>query len=123
MLISSIEALDVNSQIVELIEEREKEYARERVLLQSKVIGAERLKAEHLDLDYRSKRMGTKAWCICDDIDLRISYIAWAKNLKAKARSVYERWRLGDFSEAYPPGVFPPAVPKLSNMTKLSTEL
>ena len=72
--------------------------------------------------DYMPKRTGKKMWCLCDDPVLRAAYINWAKSIKKQARAVYERWKQGDFSVSYPPGVFPPAVPKLSNMTALACD-
>jgi hypothetical protein len=38
------------------------------------------------------------------------------KKLMATARAVRERWRQGDTSVRYPPGLFPPSMPKLANV-------
>jgi hypothetical protein len=35
------------------------------------------------------------------------------KDLFAEARSVRERWRVGDYSLPYPMGLYPPPQPKL----------
>ena len=47
---------------------------------------------------------------------LRIAFITFFKKLMATARSVRERWRQGDTSVRYPPGLFPPSMPKLANV-------
>ena len=60
----------------------------------------------------RERRM----WCLADKRSLRISFIAFFKKLMATARAVRERWRQGDISVRYPPGLFPPSMPKLANV-------
>jgi len=119
---NSKEAKKLNEQIVEFIKAKELEFEKIRKDEGKSVIGARALKAAHLDPDYMPHRTGKKMWCLCDDKDLRISYIKWAKEIKNKARVVYEHWKNGDFSVSFPPGVFPPAIPKLSNMTTLACD-
>ena len=103
-----------------MIKDAEEGFEKAREREGKTVIGQAALQAAHLDLDYVPERHGKKMWCICDDKDLRIRFIQWAKSLKKQAREVYERWKIGDFSVKYPPGVFPPAIPKLANMTRLA---
>jgi hypothetical protein len=77
---------------------------------------AKRLIAQPLSLSYRPKRSGKRMWCLADKRSLRISFIAFFKKLMATARAVRERWRQGDISVRYPPGLFPPSMPKLANV-------
>ena len=37
------------------------------------------------------------------------------KALMQKARAVRQRWKLGDVAVPYPPGLYPPGMPKLAN--------
>jgi hypothetical protein len=55
-------------------------------------------------------------WCLSDKRSLRVSFIAFFKKLMATARAVREKWRQGDASVRYPPGLFPPSMPKLANV-------
>ncbi len=79
-------------------------------------LGAEKLRRQPIDLKYTPKKYGRKQWCISDDKDLRIAFINWVKAERAKARETYRRWRKGDRSAEYPPGMFPPSFPKLANL-------
>lgn len=112
----------INQQIVDGVAAEELEFERLRVRDGKPVIGAMRLAAEHFDPDYMPERTGVKTWCLCDDKELRISYIAWGKSILKLAREVAARWKLGDFSVSFPPGVFPPSLPKRANMTALACD-
>lgn len=112
----------VNEEIVERIRLEEERLEVLRKAEGKSVMGASRLRLQHLNPDYVPERTGVQMWCLCDDPVLRVAYIEWAKRIKEKARAVYERWKRGDFSVSYPPGVFPPAVPKLANMTALACD-
>jgi hypothetical protein len=46
--------------------------------------------------------------------DLRIRFIQFLKSLFAEARSIRERWKVGDYSLPYPLGLYPPSMPKLA---------
>jgi REP element-mobilizing transposase RayT len=116
------EIAEINQQIVDQIKVDEREFERLRALEGKSVLGATKLSMQHLNPDYMPEREGQQMWCVCDDVALRISFINWAKELKELARATYQRWKQGDFSVSFPPGVFPPAVPKLSNMTALGCD-
>lgn len=116
------EQRQIRDEVIARVREREEQYRRERLREGKTVIGAGKLMLAHLEPDYMPERTGKKMWCLCDNTELRVSYIAWAKEIKKRAREVYERWKQGDFSVSYPPGVFPPAVPKLANMTSLACD-
>ena len=93
---------------------REYEVARreERKKDSTTVLGRKRLIQQPMDKPYQSNRQGQRTWCICSDIVLRKIFIAWVKELVKRAREVYQRWLKFDFSEPYPPGLFPPSLPK-----------
>jgi REP element-mobilizing transposase RayT len=112
----------LNDEVTALIKTQEQRFAAQRKLENKPVIGQAALGACHLNLDYTPKRSGEKMWCICDDKSLRASYIQWAKSIKTEAKRVYESWKKGDFIPSFPPGVFPPAMPKLANMTVLAAD-
>ena len=98
---------------IRFLEERaERKRARER----KRVIGRERLLAQVLDTTYRPRRTGRRMWCLSEKRSVRMEFIRYFRELMQTARAVRERWKLGDFSVPYPPGLYPPSMPKLANM-------
>jgi hypothetical protein len=89
---------------------------RKRQRQRKRVIGREKLMQQGLDLTYRPDRKGKKLWCLSDDRTARIEYIRFLKKLKQEARRVLGLWRMGDTSAKYPPGLYPPSMPKLANV-------
>jgi hypothetical protein len=80
-------------------------------------MGRARLLAQPLDRYYESKnRRGKRMWCLADRRSERISFINRLKDLIAEAKRIYRKWFLGDFSEPYPPGLYPPAMPKIAEV-------
>lgn len=112
----------INNTIFDLIKEEEQRFALQRQAEGKTVLGQAALLEGHLQPDYIPKRSGAKMWCICDIAEIRVRYIAWIKSLKQQAKDVYQRWKMGDFTAQYPPGVFPPAMPKGANMTRLACD-
>ncbi len=97
---------------IRLLEERaEKRRARE----QKRVLGRERLMAEVFDTTYRPQRTGRRMWCLSEKRSVRVEFIRFFKVLMQKARAVRERWKMGDMTVPYPPGLYPPSMPKLAN--------
>ncbi len=97
---------------IRLLEERaEKKRLRDR----KRVFGRERLLAQVFDTTYRPKRTGRRMWCLSEKRIVRVKFITFLKVLMQKARAVRERWKLGDVTVAYPPGLYPPSMPKLAN--------
>jgi len=80
-----------------------------------RVVGKEQLLRQVLSVSYRPQRYGKRMWCLSEKRSVRKKFITFLKDLMAKARSVRERWYQGDFSVPYPPGLFPPSMPKLAN--------
>lgn len=105
----------INEQLIariRLLEERaEKKRAREN----RRVFGRERLIAQVFDIAYRPRRTGRRMWCLSEKRRVRVEFISFFKALMRKARAVRERWKLGDVTVPYPPGMYPPSMPKLAN--------
>ena len=79
-------------------------------------MGRERLVNQQLNTTYQPDRHGKKMWCISADKELRKRFIDWAKELVTEAREVLKRWRMGDFYVPYPPGLYPPSLPKRAEL-------
>jgi hypothetical protein len=98
---------------IRLLEERaERKRARER----KSVIGRDRLLSQVLDTTYRPRRKGRRMWCLSEKRSVRIEFIRFLKALMHKAKAVREKWKLGDVTVPYPPGLYPPSMPKLANV-------
>ena len=102
-----------NRELVRSIRELEKTALEERQSSKTKVMGRERLISRPIDISYRPKRFGRRMCCLSEDRSLRVRFIGILKELYAKAKEVSERWRQGDFSLPFPPGLYPPSFPKL----------
>jgi hypothetical protein len=106
-------APEVKAEIIEKVRAEELRLRAER---KAPCIGAPQLRRQPIDLLYSPKKFGRKQWCICDDVELRKRFLAWVKALRSEARAVFVRWKHGDRSVPYPPGMFPPSFPKTSNI-------
>jgi REP element-mobilizing transposase RayT len=106
----------INTRVIAHIRHLEERAERLREKGQKPVIGRERLIHQKLDLSYRPSRRGRKMWCLSDRRSIRIRYIRFIKKLRQKARDVLALWRKGDMSAKYPPGLYPPSMPKLANV-------
>lgn len=98
---------------VRLLEERAE---RRRIQDKKRVFGRERLLAQVLDTTYRPRRTGRRMWCLSEKRSVRVRFIRFFKELMQQARAVRARWRAGDMTVPYPPGLYPPSMPKLANM-------
>jgi len=98
---------------IRLLEERaERKRAREK----KRVFGRDRLLAQVLDTAYRPRRKGRRMWCLSEKRSMRVEFIRFFKALMQKARAVREKWKLGEVTVPYPPGLYPPSMPKLANV-------
>jgi len=105
----------LNEILIARIRTLEERAERKRVREKKRVMGRERLIAQVLDTTYRPKRNGRRMWCLSEKRSVRVEFIQFFKALMQKARAVRERWRLGDMTVRYPPGLYPPSMPKLAN--------
>jgi REP element-mobilizing transposase RayT len=104
---------EVKKEIIDSIRQCEEKLRLER---KYPCVGASRLRRQPIDLKYTPTKYSKRMWCICHDVELRKAFILWAKELVAKGREVLRRWREGDRTVHYPPGLFPPSFPKLANV-------
>jgi REP element-mobilizing transposase RayT len=112
----STEQAKMNQRLVERIRTLEQRAERIRVREKKRVIGRERLLTQRIELSYRPSRKGKRMWCLSDKRSLRFEYIRAFKKLRQAARRVLSMWRMGDMSVPYPPGLYPPSMPKLANV-------
>jgi REP element-mobilizing transposase RayT len=105
----------LNEQLLARIRLLEERAEKKRVQEKKHVIGRDRLIAQVLDTSYRPKRTGRRMWCLSEKRSVRVEFIRFFRALMQRARSVRERWKLGDVTVPYPPGLYPPSMPKLAN--------
>ena len=79
-------------------------------------LGREALLNQEFNRAHTPKKFSERMWCICDDIPLRVEFIAFIKELRRKARQVWKKWNEGDYSARYPIGLFPPSLPRNANL-------
>ncbi len=102
-----------NDTMVTRVRTLEERYQRVRQRDKKRVVGRQALLRRSMTFDYQSKRGGKRMWCLSEDRKLRVKFIHFLKKLIAQAREVYTNWHVGDYSVAYPPGLFPPSQPRL----------
>lgn len=112
-VVDTQEQEQINTRLIERVRTLEERADRQRRDAKRSVMGRERLISRTIDLSYRPQRSGRRMCCLSENRALRIRFIGFLKDLYAKARQVAERWRIGDFSLPFPPGLYPPSVPKL----------
>ena len=106
----------LNEQLVARIRLLEKRAEIKRVSEGRRVFGRDRLIAQVFDTSYRPKRSGRRMWCLSEKRSVRKGFINFFKALMQRARAVRGRWKLGDVTVPYPPGLYPPSMPKLANV-------
>lgn len=106
----------INLRLLERVTLLEERAAARRARERKTIIGRKQLEAQPMDLAYRPQRSGRRMWCLSEKRSIRVTFINFFRNLMAQARAVRERWQQGDTSLRYPPGLFPPSMPKLANV-------
>jgi hypothetical protein len=112
---SPAEQQRLNNHLIDRIRRLEGRAERKRQRERKRVMGRERLISQVFDTSYRPSRTGRRMWCLSEKRTVRFEFIRFFKELMAKARAVRERWMLGDITVPYPPGLYPPSMPKLAN--------
>ncbi len=105
---------EVNQKIINRVRTLEERAAKIRKRDGKTVVGSNRLINQSMNISYQSRRSGKRMACLSDDIQLRVDFIGFLKDLYAKAKVVLEKWRSGDYSLSYPLGLYPPSMPKLA---------
>lgn len=106
----------INRRLIERVRTLEARAERKRARENKRVMGRERLLKQELDLSYKPSRKGRKMWCLSDRRSIRVEFIRAFKKLRREARRVLALWRLGNTTVRYPPGLYPPSMPKLANV-------
>jgi len=106
----------LNDRLTARVRMLEQRAEKKRTLEGKRVLGRERLIAQVFDISYRPKRSGRRMWCLSESRRVRVEFISFLKALMRKARAVRDRWRQGDVTVPYPPGLYPPSMPKLANV-------
>ena len=105
----------INDRLLVRIRLLESRAAERRDRENKSVLGRERLVGQVFDLFYRPLRRGRRMWCLSEKRRVRVEFIEFFRALMEKARDVRKRWKMGEVSVPYPPGLFPPSMPKLAN--------
>ena len=98
------------------VQKKELQAAEERLKNKVTVVGSQNLKIQSMLRAYTPKKHGKRMICLASDKKLRVEYITFFKEIVARANEVYGRWKIGDYSVEYPPGLFPPARPRCANL-------
>ena len=96
---------EAKKQLVNGVRERESQLRRAR---EGFVVGVKTLKNRSIRQWHRPKKYGRRVLVICRNINFRKQLISSYRDFVEECRSVYERWKIGDFSLFYPPGAFAP---------------
>ena len=107
---------DFHQKVVNRIREIENEFAALRKQQKLRLPTAQEVVSQPMDIPYSPNSFGRRMWCICHDISVRASFISFIKTLRSKAKDIRNRWRQGDWSETFPPGLFPPCPPPIANL-------
>ena len=106
----------INEHLIARIRLLQDRAERRRVREKKRVLDRVRLHAKVLDTTYRPRRKGRRMCCLSERRSVRVEFIRFFKALMHKARAVREKWKLGGVTVSYPPGLYPPSMPKLANM-------
>lgn len=106
----------INARLLTRIALLEERAAKKRATCKKTLLGSNRLLTQSIDPLYVPRRSGRRMWCLSERRSVRMAFIEFFRNLMAKARAVRERWQAGETWLRYPPGLFPPSMPKLANV-------
>lgn len=104
---------EIKERLVSEIRLRERELAVKRKQEGKGVVGATALRRQSMRREHTPEKFAPRMICLCEDKELRRSFIEHFRGLCEQAREVYQRWKMGDFSLKIPPGLYAPRVPLL----------
>ena len=113
--VSEQEVQSINENILNRLRGMEQEKRNERVNKGFRVKGANKLKAEALNLTYRSKNRSIKIFAYALDPVIRKKLIEEYKLFCDECDECYKRWKVGDYLVQWPPGAFLPPMPPRIN--------
>jgi REP element-mobilizing transposase RayT len=79
-------------------------------------VGARKLVAGSMLASHTPPVDGRKMLCLSSIPELRKNFIRHFRSVCARCRSVFLKWRDGDLSVSFPPGMFAPSTPRLANL-------
>ena len=106
------EEREIVRDIIRELREKEKEIRKERT---GEPIGAKALQNKSMHKWSRPKSFGRRVMVICSDPEYRREFISLYKSFVNECKEIYQKWKNGDFSVFFPPGAFPPPVPRLAS--------
>lgn len=80
------------------------------------VLGAHRLRHASIVASHTPPQGGKKMICLGSDKEDRARFVARFKAVCRKCKEVLARWRQGYINEPFPPGMFPPSLPRMANI-------
>ncbi|NDC37476.1 MAG: hypothetical protein EBZ48_05435, partial [Proteobacteria bacterium] len=108
---SSEEIQAVNDRILLRLRELEEQARTRRIQNGWKVMGANRLARQPLDLEKHEPPPSRRIFIYAIDPEIRTAMIAEYRQFCGICKACYEAWKLGDFSVLWPPGAYQPAPP------------
>jgi REP element-mobilizing transposase RayT len=106
----------INKRILDRVRELEAQHRERRVREKKTCVGARKLMEEDMDKIYEPRKYTPNMWCISSCKEIRMEFIGLVKSLLKRAKEVRERWKLGDYRERYPIGLFSPSLPRTANL-------
>jgi len=97
----------------------EGQLAIERSKSKKQTIGSTALRRQSMLLIYTPKKFSRRMICICQDKNLRKTYIEHFKKLALEARKVFLEWKIGNLLPTIPLGMFAPRMPVLRSAISL----
>ena len=107
---------EVHSLLLKAIQEQEQHYLKANKEAGSSPPPLSSLTHVSLLKPYTPSTYGKRMVCLSSSVPLRKAFIQLYRSLCAAAREALERWRAGDWLHPFPPGMFPPALPRRANL-------
>lgn len=116
---SAAEIASITKGINDNLRAREAENSRRRAASGKRVLGAQKLKTQPLLKPHTPKKKERKIFVQSIHKEVRLGIIEEMKQINILCRRVYEKWKSRDFTDIWPPGCFPPPLPRQANAIEL----
>ncbi|WKZ56998.1 MAG: hypothetical protein QY326_09725 [Bdellovibrionota bacterium] len=103
-----------NGRILRAIKEHEAQYSDQRKAAKTKIVGAHRLAEQPILQPHTPKARSRRIYVLSSIAERRAEYITLVKSITALCRELYQLAKRG-CAVIWPPGVFPPRIPRLAN--------
>jgi REP element-mobilizing transposase RayT len=104
---------DFRKRILDTLAAYESLYIKQRS--NKRPMGVAKLTSGSLLVERRPPSKGRKMICLSTNKELRQNFIASFKRLRELCRAVFKSWQQGKTHIPYPPGMFPPHLPRIAN--------